>query len=155
MYSFPSTSQILEPAARSTKNGSPPTLRNARTGELMPLGIRFLASAKSLDEREVIGRQKTSNPPTLKASAWQALARPPQRNEGRTFNAQHSKRRRNVLPTSGTLGSDAAPRTSLAGRRRAREGVSEVSEAAYLHGWCNRAGRSLRQCLQYDAWLCR
>src|SRR5437016_3872584 len=61
MYSFPSTSQILPPAARSTKKGSPPTLRSARTGELTPPGTHLCASAKSLDEREVIGTQKTSN----------------------------------------------------------------------------------------------
>src|SRR5712691_4376761 len=61
MYSFPSTSQILPPAARSTKKGSPPTLRSARTGELTPPGMHLCALAKSLDEREVIGTQKTSN----------------------------------------------------------------------------------------------
>src|SRR2546430_17300373 len=64
MYSFPSTSQIFAPAARSTKKGSPPTLRNARTGELTPPGMRFWAAAKSLDERVVMGRRKR---PTLNA----------------------------------------------------------------------------------------
>src|SRR5437660_6014702 len=54
MYSFPSTSQILAPAARSTKKGSPPTFRNARTGELTPPGIFFSAAANNWDEREVI-----------------------------------------------------------------------------------------------------
>src|SRR5581483_2063803 len=52
MYSFPSTSQMRAPFARSTKNGSPPTLRNARTGEFTPPGIIFCAAAKSSDERE-------------------------------------------------------------------------------------------------------
>ena len=34
------------PSARSTKNGSPPTLRNARTGEFTPPGMRFCAACK-------------------------------------------------------------------------------------------------------------
>src|SRR5437870_10943051 len=88
MYSFPSTSQIRTPSPRATKKGSPPTLRNARTGELTPPGMRFLASAKSLDEREVIGTQKTSNPPTPKAPAWQALTCHAVAKRRR--NAQHS-----------------------------------------------------------------
>src|SRR5213080_4423916 len=54
MYSFPSTSQILVPSARATTNGSPPTLRNARTGELTPPGMRFCAREKNSEEREVI-----------------------------------------------------------------------------------------------------
>src|SRR5437016_13751077 len=62
MYSFPSTSQILAPAARATKKGSPPTFRNARTGELTPPGIFFLAAANNWDEREVMDRRKR---PTL------------------------------------------------------------------------------------------
>jgi hypothetical protein len=33
--------------ALETKNGSPPTFRNARTGELTPPGINRLASANN------------------------------------------------------------------------------------------------------------
>src|SRR5438034_7842262 len=56
MYSFPSTSQTFAPSACATKNGAPSTLRNARTGEFTPPGIRFSAAAKSCDEWEVILR---------------------------------------------------------------------------------------------------
>src|SRR2546423_10874422 len=47
MYSWPSTSQTRDPFALSTKNGCPPTARNARTGEFTPPGMYFSASAKS------------------------------------------------------------------------------------------------------------
>ena len=36
---------MCDPAARETKNGSPPTLLKARTGELTPPGMNLLASA--------------------------------------------------------------------------------------------------------------
>src|SRR6516162_8601526 len=49
MYSLPSTSQSREPLAFATKNGSPPTLRKARTGEFTPPGINRLASAKRVE----------------------------------------------------------------------------------------------------------
>src|SRR6266403_34640 len=52
MYSLPSTSQIFEPSACATKNGSAPTFRNARTGEFTPPGMRRCARAKSCDDRE-------------------------------------------------------------------------------------------------------
>src|ERR1051325_12066875 len=41
---------MLAPSARATKNGSPPTLRNARTGELTPPGMRCCARANSSEE---------------------------------------------------------------------------------------------------------
>src|SRR4249920_897446 len=47
MISRPSTSQTWDPLALETKNGSPPTFRNARTGELTPPGMNRLASANS------------------------------------------------------------------------------------------------------------
>src|SRR5208337_3707419 len=50
MYSLPSTSQMRAPLARLTKNGWPPTARNARTGELTPPGIYFSASANNLSD---------------------------------------------------------------------------------------------------------
>src|SRR5271169_6251489 len=50
MYSLPSTSRRCAPAARLTKNGWPPTARNARTGELTPPGIYFNASVKSFSD---------------------------------------------------------------------------------------------------------
>src|SRR5512136_923313 len=43
MYSRPSVSMIRLPDARATKNGSPPTEPNARTGELTPPGMRACA----------------------------------------------------------------------------------------------------------------
>src|SRR4029077_14674065 len=49
MYSLPSTSQSREPLAFATKNGSPPTLRKARTGEFTPPGMNRLASAKRVE----------------------------------------------------------------------------------------------------------
>src|SRR4051812_33035503 len=45
MYSFPSTSYTRAPCARWAKNGSPPTPRKARTGELTPPGIYSSARA--------------------------------------------------------------------------------------------------------------
>src|SRR6266436_9542035 len=56
MYSFPSTSQIRAPSPRATKNGALPTLRNARTGEFTPPGIRFCARAKNSEECDVTCR---------------------------------------------------------------------------------------------------
>src|SRR5882724_2798905 len=56
MYSSPSTAQIRAPSARAIKNGSPPTLRNARTGEFTPPGIRFCARAKNSEECDVTCR---------------------------------------------------------------------------------------------------
>src|SRR5688500_5968306 len=48
MYSFPSTSHSREPSARSTKKGSPPTPRKARTGEFTPPGVMSQARRKSV-----------------------------------------------------------------------------------------------------------
>src|SRR4051812_16849055 len=56
MYCLPSTSQIWAPCARSTKNGSPLTLRKARTGEFTPPGMRFLAAENNSCERRPIGQ---------------------------------------------------------------------------------------------------
>src|SRR5579862_1563220 len=50
MYSFPSTSHTRAPFALFTKNGWPPTARNARTGEFTPPGMYFSASAKSFSD---------------------------------------------------------------------------------------------------------
>ena len=61
MYSFPSTSQIRAPSERATKNGSPPTLRNARTGELTPPGMRSCERVKSSDDREFKKKRSTFN----------------------------------------------------------------------------------------------
>ena len=49
----PSTSSIRHPFARRTKNGSPPTLRNARTGLFTPPGMYCFARAKSLEEMDM------------------------------------------------------------------------------------------------------
>src|SRR6056297_939483 len=43
------------PLARRTKNGSPSTLRKARTGEFTPPGMRVLAFLKRAAEREWAG----------------------------------------------------------------------------------------------------
>src|SRR5438105_1586485 len=74
MYSFPSTSQIFAPSARSMKKGALPTLRNARTGEFTPPGMRFCAAANNLDESEAMEtecKRPTSNieRPTLNSDA--------------------------------------------------------------------------------------
>src|SRR5438093_11715207 len=61
MYSLPSTSQIFAPSPRATKNGAPPTLRNARTGELTPPGMRSCARVKSSDDREFKKKRSTFN----------------------------------------------------------------------------------------------
>ena len=42
---------MCDPLARSTKNGSPPTPRNARTGEFTPPGMSCWARAKRESER--------------------------------------------------------------------------------------------------------
>src|SRR5436190_23303547 len=61
MYSFPSTSQIFAPSARATKNGALPTLRNARTGEFTPPGMRSCERVKSSDDREFKKKRSTFN----------------------------------------------------------------------------------------------
>src|SRR5580765_116464 len=53
MYSLPSASQIREPAPRLTTKGSPPTPRNARTGELTPPGNSARARSMMSCERSV------------------------------------------------------------------------------------------------------
>src|ERR1022692_5224916 len=65
MYSLPSTSQIRDPSARSTKNGSPSTFRNARTGEFTPPGMRFCAARNNSDERECMRAEANVERPTL------------------------------------------------------------------------------------------
>src|SRR5712675_2243702 len=45
MYSFPSASQIRAPSPRVATTGSPPTPRNARTGEFTPPGKSSRARA--------------------------------------------------------------------------------------------------------------
>src|SRR5207237_5509272 len=50
--SRPSIVPIRDPSARSTKKGSPPTPRKARTGEFTPPGIRVCAILKRSEERE-------------------------------------------------------------------------------------------------------
>src|SRR6266516_4046994 len=59
MYSLPSTSHTRAPCALLTKNGCPPTARNARTGELTPPGMYFKASANNASEfaREITRRK--------------------------------------------------------------------------------------------------
>src|SRR6266571_865797 len=50
MYSLLSTSHTRAPCALLTKNGCPPTARNARTGELTPPGMHFNASANNASD---------------------------------------------------------------------------------------------------------
>src|SRR5215470_11271204 len=63
MYSLPSASQICEPWPRTTKGGSPPTARNARTGELTPPGISISARFCSL--RDWSSLRAMREPPLL------------------------------------------------------------------------------------------
>src|SRR5205814_2144378 len=51
MYSAPSASQRRAPRPRVKKTGSPPTARNARTGELTPPGMLRLARSNSSELR--------------------------------------------------------------------------------------------------------
>src|SRR6185436_20546873 len=51
MYERPSTSSMRAPTALATKNGVPPTPRNARTGLFTPPGISRWAEWKSDSER--------------------------------------------------------------------------------------------------------
>src|SRR6476646_4008422 len=77
MYSFPSASQIFAPSPRSTTNGSPPTPRNARTGELTPPGKRSAARRMISRERDVIGRSFRSIPsPEGRGRVWRARSAP-------------------------------------------------------------------------------
>src|SRR5213592_2236143 len=50
MYPLPSTSHTCAPLALLTKNGCPPTARNARTGELTPPGMYFNASVNKVSD---------------------------------------------------------------------------------------------------------
>src|SRR3954462_15674179 len=65
MYSFPSTSQIRRPSPRATEKGSPPTLRNARTGEFTPPGMRLVARANRSAEWEVILLRRSPGRPAM------------------------------------------------------------------------------------------
>src|SRR5882672_511444 len=47
MYARPSASQMRLPSPRTTKRGTPPTARNARTGEFTPPGIVFRERSNS------------------------------------------------------------------------------------------------------------
>src|SRR5918996_5041389 len=47
MYRRPSVSTRYAPSPRATKNGSPPTAPNVRTGELTPPGMRACARSNS------------------------------------------------------------------------------------------------------------
>src|SRR5882672_4079555 len=47
MYARPSTSQMRLPSPRTMKRGTPPTARNARTGEFTPPGIVFRERSNS------------------------------------------------------------------------------------------------------------
>jgi hypothetical protein len=50
MNSRPSADQTCDPFARAKKIGSPPTPRNARTGEFTPPGMTLQASVKRLTD---------------------------------------------------------------------------------------------------------
>src|SRR6266516_1776087 len=50
MYSFSSASQMWDPLPRTMNGGSPPTERNARTGEFTPPGI--MLSARCCSRRD-------------------------------------------------------------------------------------------------------
>src|SRR5437016_9957707 len=73
MYSLPSTSHTRAPLAFWTKNGCPPTARNARTGELTPPGMYFRASANNASDLPLgITRAKYSGA-ALGASQFRAI----------------------------------------------------------------------------------
>src|SRR3954462_13918335 len=82
MYSLPSASKRCEPSPRTIQGGSPPTARNARTGESTPPGITFSARCCSLRESSVLrgkeeiyhGGAMTRSAPTLRGEGHPALA---------------------------------------------------------------------------------
>src|SRR2546425_5105636 len=49
-YERPSTSQMRAPSPRATKNGSPPTPLNARTGLFTPPGMSRIAASNKRSE---------------------------------------------------------------------------------------------------------
>src|SRR5215471_5256029 len=53
MYSLPSASKRWQPSPRAMKMGLPPTLRNARTGEFTPPGMRSRARWKRASDLSV------------------------------------------------------------------------------------------------------
>src|SRR5207247_8755800 len=112
MYSFPSTSQTRAPSERATKNGSPPTLRNARTGELTPPGMRSCARVKSSDDREFKKKRSTFNAQrsTLKSEKLSRL----------------SSRRTSVYLRSALHTTAATPILSLPAPRRGGDGDGEL-----------------------------
>src|SRR5262252_8761894 len=85
---------MCDPAARETKNGSPPTLRKARTGELTPPGMNLLASANKeelvIPEAKRAGNQGKCDQRGLggrPAAAWPASGASPEESGGRQATA--------------------------------------------------------------------
>src|SRR6516225_11276318 len=66
---------MCDPAARETKNGSPPTLRKARTGELTPPGMNLLASANKEELVILEAKRAASMGKFDRRGPWRALLR--------------------------------------------------------------------------------
>src|ERR1700730_14318004 len=70
MYSFSSASQRWDPLPRTINRGSPPTARNARTGEFTPPGIMLSARCCKRRDcsvlRDVVDGIRSSRPRSKK-----------------------------------------------------------------------------------------
>src|ERR1700731_2446214 len=100
MYSLPSTSQIREPSARSTKNGSRPRPRKARTGEMTPPGMRPKAAAKSWEEGEGMQGENVERPTPNVQHRILEPARP-RAGESTTFSQTVPRLREQAVSNSG------------------------------------------------------
>src|ERR1700719_407182 len=65
---------MCDPFARETKNGSPPTFRNARTGELTPPGMKRLASANN-EELDMVETSPSDKPSVKLGRTARVLSR--------------------------------------------------------------------------------
>src|SRR5439155_16701355 len=73
MYWLPSTSHTRAPLAFSTKNGCPPTARNARTGELTPPGMYFNASANKAADLACETTRRNYSWPAVSARKFRSI----------------------------------------------------------------------------------
>src|SRR3954465_2643147 len=112
MYLLPSISVTIAPSASLMKTGVPPTALNARTGELTPPGITFLAFANEASEL-AMERRAAGAPGELGMVASQrpdlrADDQPTQRREGslvdRHFAVAQGRHHRTQLVGPARLG---------------------------------------------------
>src|SRR5438093_13131474 len=100
MYSLPSTSHTRAPLAFWTKNGCPPTARNARTGELTPPGMYFRASANNASDFFLGATRAKYSGTAASASKLSAMAktqREPQTSRSRGIDVRPRQRLRQIF----------------------------------------------------------